>query len=193
MSLMVAISRRNSMVRSHGLPSGWRCGVPSASKQGQCAPSQLAWRLPLANAQLPLMRQPPSTRIAFAHAPRQNIALAAEHFARDTWFQVACRHRTAGALVHAPGDRRIAAGDRFHALDVGRRIELSATHGARHQQAEHAVGMHCVEHVGRQFVRRIDARRGCGKQRRKLAGPRDMIGRNAGLVHVHRVASSDGV
>ncbi len=76
---------------------------------------------------------------AGTHAPGQHITRATEHFARDTRFQEACRHRTAGTLVHAPGDRGIAAGDRFDALDVGRGIQLRATDRARHQQAEHAL------------------------------------------------------
>ena len=78
-------------------------------------------------------------------------------------------------------------GDRLHALDVGRRIQFRATDRARHQQAEHALGVHRVQHVGRQLACRIDARRGGGQQRRQLAGPGDVVGRNAGLVHVHRV------
>ena len=83
-------------------------------------------------------------------------------------------------------------GDRFHALDVGRRIQLRAADRAWHQQTEHAFGMHRVQHVRRQFVRRIDAWGGCRQQRRELAGPGDMVGRDAGLVHVHRIVSPDG-
>ena len=78
-------------------------------------------------------------------------------------------------------------GDRLDALDVGRRIKLRATDRARHQQSEHALGVHRVQHIGWQFARCIDARRGGRQQRRQLAGPGDVVGRSAGLVHVHRV------
>ncbi len=50
--------------------------------------------------------------------------------------------------------------------------------------------MHRVEHVGRQFACRVDARRGGRQQRRQLAGTGDVVGRYAGLVPVHRVVPS---
>ena len=41
-------------------------------------------------------------------------------------------------------------------------------------------GVHRIQHVGRQFARRIDARRGRRQQRRELAGAGDMVGCNVG-------------
>src|ERR1700733_14507492 len=60
------------------------------------------------------------------HPPGQHIAFAAEYLSREVGRQIARRHGAAGALVHAPCNRRITAGDRFHALDIGRGIEFSA-------------------------------------------------------------------
>ena len=127
---------------------------------------------------------------AGAHAPGEHVAFAAEYFTSDAWFQIAGRHRTAGSLVHAPGNRSVSTGDRLHALDVGRRVEFRSADRTRHEQSEHARCVHRVQHVGRQFARRVDARRGCGQQRRELAGPGDVVGRNIrppGLMHIHRI------
>ena len=127
---------------------------------------------------------------ARAHAPGQHVALAAEHFARDAWFQIAGRHRASGALVHAPGDRGIATGNRLNALDVGRGVKFCAAYRARHEQSEHAGRVHCIQHVWRQFARCIDARCGCGQQRCEVAGPGDVVGRNVRpprLVHIHGI------
>jgi len=122
-----------------------------------------------------------------SHAPGQHVALATEHFARDTRLEISGRHRATGTLVHAPGDRGIAARDRFHALDVGRWIKFRATDRARHQQSEHALAVHRVQHIRRQLACFIDARSSRGQQRRQPARPRDVVGRSAGLVHVHRI------
>jgi hypothetical protein len=56
-------------VRSQAFPSGRTIGVPSAARQGHNAPSQVACRDPLAKLQVPVTRQPPSARTAFAPGP----------------------------------------------------------------------------------------------------------------------------
>jgi len=75
-----------------------------------------------------------------------------------------CGHRAAGALVHAPGNRGVAAGNRFHALDVARRVQFGAADRTRHEQTEHARGVHRVQHVGRQFARRVFGARAVGTE-----------------------------
>ena len=86
---MVAISRRNSMVRSNAVPSGWRRGVPSVSKVGQCMPSQVAWRLPEAKCEVPVTRQPPGAFTARVLPwPQASTSRGAPNTARATG---ACR------------------------------------------------------------------------------------------------------
>ena len=55
-SYIVALAAGNRMVRTSGVPLGFNRGVPSASTIRTWAPSQLAWREPLAKSQRALMR-----------------------------------------------------------------------------------------------------------------------------------------
>ena len=55
-SYMVALAAGNRMVRISGAPLGFIRGAPSASMTRTWAPSQLAWREPLAKSQRALMR-----------------------------------------------------------------------------------------------------------------------------------------
>ena len=100
-------------------------------------------RMPTAAGERPVAGNAPATldadRLrARSHAPGEHISLTAEHFARNVRREIARRHRTAGALVHAPGDRGIAAGDRFDTLNVSRGIQFRTADRARYQQTKHA-------------------------------------------------------
>ena len=55
-AMIFALAFGISMVRSAGLPSGPRRGVPSASSTGQWQPSQPACLMPLAKLQFPVAR-----------------------------------------------------------------------------------------------------------------------------------------
>ena len=65
-------------------------------------------------------------------------------------------------------------------------IKFRAAERARYQQAEHALGVHRIQHVAWQFARRIDAWRGGSKHWRETAGADNVIGRSAGWLHIHR-------
>ena len=150
-------------------------------------------RVPAAAGERPFAGEPPAAfdphcLAVRAIAPGEHIADAAKRLPRRVEAHIGSGHHTDRALVHAPGGTGVTHGDRLDTLDIGRRLQLRAAAGMRHQQAEHARREHRVQHVRWQLARGIDAGRGLLQQRDQGAGTGDGIVRCIGLpwvLHIH--------